>query len=204
MSHNNTISSDDITVFHDCHLFIPTRTIYASSEEYTVDGDETGFDGAVARRLIKNLHILDALDDTPITIMLQTLGGDLQCSTAVIDAIRASHSHIVVKVLGCAMSAGSLVLQAADERIMAPLATQMIHYGMNSCADTSTVFQRVAAEGRRSDSWMEAYYLKRIREKHPSFTLSKLQRLLSHDTYLTAQESVELGLADRVDGDNGA
>jgi len=58
--------------------------------------------------------------------------------------------------------------------------------------------QRWARECERLDEWMEELYLERIREKKPRFSLEALRGLLDHDTFFTAVQSVELGLADVV------
>jgi ATP-dependent protease ClpP protease subunit len=48
---------------------------------------------------------------------------------------------------------------------------------------------------------MEQMYLAKIRVKHPDFKLKKLQEMLNFDTILSAQESVDLGLADKILGE---
>ena len=45
---------------------------------------------------------------------------------------------------------------------------------------------------------MEDTYLEVIREKHPRFTRKKLQKMLTSDSYLTAQQAMDLGLADGI------
>jgi len=193
-------SRDDLDRFHDYNIYLPTRTIYMGSEFYDPNDGESGTDGAMAARAIKNLHMLDNLADAPITIVMNNLGGDEYACFAIIDAIKQCRSHITVVAMGHAMSAGSLILQAADKRVMGPLAVQMIHYGSWSCSDHSKTFQRWAKEGRRIDDWMENYYLERIREKHPKFPSSRIKAMLNYDTFLTAQESVDIGLCDEVLG----
>lgn len=195
------ISKDDTDRFHDYSLDIPHRTLYMGSEEYSQEWGESGVDGSIAERMIKNLHILGSMSQDPITIILNNIGGDEYHCAAIMDAISTSKSHITIKVFGNAMSAGSMILQVADDRIMAPNSTQMIHYGTWGFEGHSKTFQKWAQEGRRLDIWMENLYLKRIQEKHPKFTLKKLKELLDHDTFLTAQESVELGLADKILGE---
>lgn len=192
---------DDIDKFHDYSIYLPTRTIYMGSEENHITEGESGTDGAMAERTVKNLHILDTVSDAPIKIVMNNLGGDEYACFAIIDAIRQCRSHVAITAMGHAMSAGSLILQAADKRIMGPLAVQMLHYGTWACNDHSKTFQKWAREGKRIDEWMEQYYLAKIHEKHPSFSLAKLRAMLDHDTFLTAQESVELGLCDEIVGD---
>lgn len=191
---------DDLDRFHDYNIYLPTRTIYMGSEQYDIDDGESGTDGAMAERIIKNLHLLDSMANEPIKIIMNNLGGDEYACFAMIDAIKQCRSHVTVTAMGHAMSAGSLILQAADSRIMGPLAVQMLHYGTWFCSDHAKTFQKWAREGKRIDEWMEQYYLAKIREKLPKFPLSKLRTMLDHDTFLTAQESVDLGLCDAVLG----
>lgn len=192
------IVKEEIDRFHDYSLYIPHRTLYLGSEEYNIEHGEAGVDGGIAERVIKNIYILDSMNQDPITVLLNNIGGDEYHCAAIMDAISGSKSHVTIKVFGHAMSAGSMILQVADERIMAPNATQMIHYGTWSFDGHAKTTQKWAEEGKRLDTWMENLYLKRIREKHPNFSLNKLRDMLDHDTFLTAQESVDLGLADKV------
>jgi ATP-dependent Clp protease protease subunit len=191
---------DNIDKFHEYNIYLPTRTLYIGSEENHIEHGESGTDGAMTERVIKNLHILDTTEQQPITIYMNNLGGDEYSLFAIIDAIKKCQSHVTIIGMGHVMSAGSLILQAADKRVMAPLAVQMIHYGSWGYHDHSKTFQKWAKEGKRIDDWMEQYYLARIHEKHPNFKLKKLQEMLDHDTFLSAQESVDLGLADEVLG----
>lgn len=193
-------SGDDIYRFHDYGIYMPTRTIYIGSESYE-DESESGTDGAMVERTVKNLHVLDHLSQDPINIVMNNLGGDEYACFAIIDAINSCKANVTITAVGHAMSAGSLILQAADERVMAPLAVQMIHYGTWFCSDHSKTFQQWAKEGERIDQWMEQYYLERIREKKPRFLIKTLRDMLDHDTFLTARESKDLGLCDRILGE---
>ena len=196
------ISKDEIDRFHDYSLYMPTRTVYMGSEHVSEDGSESGCDTTMAERQIKNLHILDNLSNEPITIIMNNIGGDEYHCFAIYDAIKACKSHVTIKVMGHAMSAGSIILQAADERIMAPTSRQMLHYGTWGFEDHAKTYQKWAEEGKKIDKWMETMYLERIKEKQSHFTLARVQKLLDHDTFLTAKESVELGLADKILGED--
>ena len=50
----------------------------------------------------------------------------------------------------------------------------------------------------RLNRLMEDAYLDAIQEKHPHFTRKKLQKMLTSDSYLSAQDAVDLGLADGI------
>lgn len=194
------LNRDDIDKWHDSGIYIPTRHVFIGSEN-SDDSGEGGCDYLMAERAIKNLHVLESINKEPITILMNNIGGDEYHGFAIYDAIGLCESHVTIKVLGHAMSMGSIILQAADERLMASTSRQMIHYGTWGIHDHAKTTQKWAKEGEKIDKWMEQMYLQKIKEKMPHFTLARLQRMLDHDTFLTAKESVEIGLADKILGD---
>jgi len=195
------ISKDDTDRFHDYSLYIPQRILYMGSESVSAYEGEPGTDTFMAERQIKNLLILDTLSQDPITIIMNNIGGDVNHGLAIYDAIISCKSHVTIKVFGNAASMGSVILQAADERIMSPNSIQMIHYGYLGLDGHAKTAYKIADENKRIDKWMEKIYLQKIQEKQPHFSLQRLQRMLEHDTFLTSHQSVELGLADKVLGE---
>lgn len=196
------VNRDEIDRFHDYSIYIPQRLIYIGSEKYE-DGEESGVDGLMAERLVKNISLLESINAEPIKIIMNNPGGDWYHGMAVYDAIKAAKSHITVTVYGYAMSMGSIILQAADERIMAPNARLMIHYGTNGSEVTHTkIFEKWAEESKRLNSEMEQILLEKVHEKQPEFKLKVLKNMLNFDTILTAKETIELGLADKILGED--
>lgn len=191
---------DDIDKFFDYEIYVPTRTIFMGSADHSEEG-ESGTDGAMAERMIKALHILDSISDQPIVILMNNVGGDEYHGMAIYDAIKSCRSKVTIKVFGHAMSMGSIILQAADIRIMAPSARMMIHYGTWGVHDHSKIAYKWAEEGKKFDEWMENIYLDKIHEKMPEFKRKSLEKWLDHDTFFTASEAVKLGLCDYVLGE---
>lgn len=193
------VNRDDIDKFHDYNLYIPTRTIYMGSETVD-DSGESGVDATMAARMIKNLNILDTLSAEQINIIMNNPGGDVNHGLAIYDAIAACRSPVTITVFGHAMSMGSIILQAADERIMSLNSSQMIHYGAMGVDKEAKTVYKIVDEYKRIDKWMEKMYMDKIKDKQPQFSLTRLKGMLSHDTFLTAHQSVDLGLADKVLG----
>jgi ATP-dependent Clp endopeptidase proteolytic subunit ClpP len=191
---------DDVEKFHDYSIYIPTRTLFMGSEESDQEY-ESGTDGAMAERMVKNLHLLETIGKDPITILMNNIGGDEYHGFAIYDAIRACESEVTIKVLGHAMSMGSIILQAADVRVMSPNSRQMIHYGTWGVHEHAKTSRKWSDEGVKIDEWMENMYIEKIHQKHPDFSIVKLKKMLDHDTFLTAKEAVNLGLADKVLGE---
>lgn len=183
---------DDIAHFHDTDIHLPSRTISL------VDGIfETE-----CSKLIKNIHMLNEKSNDPITLKMATTGGFVYDMWAIHDAIKESNSKVTIVVYGYCMSAGTVILQAASKRILSPNTRFMMHYGSEGSYPThSKDFQRSAKESEVNNEMMEKIYLDRIQEKQPSFTLKKLKDMIQFDKYLSAQETVDLGLADSILGE---
>lgn len=195
------VNRDDVDKFHDYGIYIPSRTIFMGSEEFSVELGESGVDGKMAERVVKNLNILEGINKEPITIIMNNPGGDEYHGLAIYDAIKTATCHVTIKVYGMAMSMGSIILQAADERVLSPNAKFMIHYGYFSMSEHAKTVYKWTEENKKVDVWMEQLYLEKIRHKHPDFKLKKVQEMCNFDTILSARETVDLGLADKILGE---
>jgi ATP-dependent Clp protease protease subunit len=191
---------DDVEKFFDYDINLQTRTLYMGSNGVEEDG-ESGVNYLMAERVIKGLHILDMQapqNDKPITIVMNNIGGDYYHGMAIYDAIKACHNHITIQVFGHAMSMGIVILQAADERQVAPHSKMMLHYGETGFHGHSKNMKRWAEEEERINREMEIILLEKMVVKNPKMDKEKLRKLLQFDTFLSAEEAIELGLADKV------
>lgn len=179
-----------VNAFHERDVHLPTRTIFIGSEE--------GVDALAADLFVKNMHILESMSAERITVIINSIGGDEYHGFAMYDAIKQSPCKVKMIVRGHAMSMGSILLQAADERVMGPLSVQMIHYGTWGFYGHAKTADKWLIEGDRINKWMEQLYLEKIREVKKHYPLAQLKKLLDHDTFLTPEQSIELGLADCI------
>ena len=198
MSDERRIKRDNLVKFMDYDIDEDNNVLYMGSTTYTYDEGETGVDFSMAEGVIKGLHYLDAKATQGITIKMNNVGGDWYHGMAIYDAIKACKNNVTIIVYGHAMSMGSIILQAADHRILMPNATFMVHYGTNGYYGHSKNFDRWAEENKRINEVMLGIYLKKIKEKKPRFTKKQVKEICDYDTFLTAKETVDLGLADEV------
>lgn len=194
-------SKDDIDRLHDYGIHIPTRTLYMGSEFSEPDGSESGTESKMAEKLIKNLHILDAQSSDEITIIMNNLGGSVIHGMAIFDAIKKCRSHVTIRVYGHVMSMGSIILQAADKRILSPHSIMMVHHGWENVEGHVKSVRNWTDFGKKYDMILNKIYLDRIREKNKDFTIKKLDKMLDFDTILLPSEAVQLGLADEVESE---
>ncbi len=194
-------SKDSIDRFFEWGVDLDTKTLWMGSVGRDDDG-ESGVDHLMAERTIKGLSALDALrQEYPITILMNNPGGDVYHGIAIYDFVRDCKSPVEIKVYGHAMSMGSVILQAADRRLISRNSKLMLHYGQTWLSgDHPLQLRRSLKESELINEWMEQLYLDRIREKHPGYKLASLRDKLKADWYLSAEEAVEMGLADEVIG----
>ena len=194
----------DINTFFTTSLAIPTRTIYVGSVDPTggknsgEEDPEPGTDFRMAERVIKAIHILDSFNNEPITIIMNNVGGDEYHGLGIFDAIKTAKSYTTIRVFGQAMSMGSIILQAANRRLLAPNATIMVHLGDTRLVIPTREMPQYAKETQRLNDLVDQIFLERIREKNARYSLERVKELQIVDRYLNAKESVEIGLADGV------
>lgn len=185
----SSLRRDDVDKFFDHSIHIPSRTLYM--------GPET--DAEMAERFVKGMHLLEGISkEVGITVIMNNLGGDAYDGLAAYDAIATSKCHVTILVYGSAMSMGSWILQAADERVMTPNATLMIHNISDDYTGSLTELRARHKESERLTAIMEETYLAKMRVVDPKASLAKLRAMLASESYVTAQEAVRLGLADRI------
>lgn len=155
--------------------------------------------GDVDEEMLRKAQIgLSLLDGgrRPITIYLTSTGGSVDVGFGIFDAIRAcsSPTHIVVR--GYAYSMAAAILQAATRRSLTPESLLMIHQIRGSIArDLVQNHTRTVAAWEHSNDRMSAVIAERMGVGLPTY---KKKFLL--DTYFTAQEAKDAGLADAVIG----
>lgn len=129
-----------------------------------------------------------------INVRINSEGGDVFQAADIYDQLKAHSARKVMRVGGLAASAASYILMAGDEIIMGAGAWLMLHnpWGM------------VAGEGDDLRSWADVLDKMRgqyaavyaARSKQPR---EKVLDLMAAETWLTADDAVALGFADRID-----
>ena len=195
---------DAIEIYHRFSIFPQARIINLTSE-ISEDGEEMGVGHSMSDPFLKNLAILESISKDPITIIHNTEGGDEAQGMAIYDAIKASKCHITIKVMGTCMSMGTIILQAADERVLAPNAAIMFHDGQSGSvisnhAEAANSARFFELYGKRLDDILFARINeKRAKDDHAPMSRKTFDMMSIKGKYIFPQEAVELGLADRIE-----
>lgn len=154
---------------------------------------EIGGWGITASQLVRDLR---ALDDgvSPVIAAFNSVGGDLFDGLAIHNALARLGERCTGRVDALAASAASVAVCGAHRVVMASNSMLMIHNPYTWTSGDAEDFRRVADV---LDQTLEAI-IAAYKAKAPNIDDAELRRLVNAETWLTAAEAVELGLADEV------
>lgn len=133
-------------------------------------------------------------DATQINIYINSYGGSVFEGTAIYNQLKRHGAHKTVYVDGFACSIASVIAMAGDEVVMPRNAMMMIH-NMWMCACGNAAQLRKAADDLDTiNAAGRAAYLEKAGDKLTEDTLADL---MDAETWLTADQCLEMGLADR-------
>lgn len=151
-----------------------------------------GWFGVEASEFVKELS---QITSDSIVIRVNSPGGDVYDALSIMNALKRHKATVTATVDGIAASAASFILMAADEVIMGKGSEVMIH-------DASIVTM-----GNAADMRAEADFLDRISNTIASVytdraggTTEEWRERMIAETWYSAEEAVEAGLADSVVG----
>jgi ATP-dependent Clp protease protease subunit len=153
---------------------------------------------ASAKDLTEKLLYLEAVDPgKDITFYINSPGGSITAGMAVYDTMQLISSPITVIVTGMAASMGSILLSGAPKgrRFLYPHSRVLIHQPLISGRFT----------GPATDINIQAQEMEKIRAELNQILatasgqpIERIDRDTDRDFYLTAQEAIDYGLADKI------
>lgn len=162
----------------------------------------------MADLIVAQLLFLESEDpEKPIYLYVHSPGGCVESGLAVYDTIQFITAPVYTIVMGSAASMGSFIAQAgeAGHRYVLPEARTMIHrvsHGLPGTRGSVHVTELEFEDARRS--FEEAKRLNQrlgelyARHNSKGWDYERLTEVMRQDTYLNAQETVNMGLADLV------
>jgi len=155
------------------------------------------FDEDTAKNAVKS--ILDFQQENPkkdILLVINSYGGVVDDFIAIHDVIR----HMVICdvatiCIGKAMSAGQMLLisGAKGKRFILPNSRVLIHSLSSETWGTLPEMQNEIRESERQQKILDSLII-----KYTKITKKKLAELMAKDSYITAQEALEMGIVDAI------
>jgi ATP-dependent protease ClpP protease subunit len=194
---------------HDYNIDIDNREIYLHSY-FNEEEDESGVDYRSAIVFEKNLRYLNLLSLDPILVHMHLPGGDWQDCLGIYDSIKSSKAKVAIIASAKVESSSTVLLQAADLRILSPNTNFLIHYGSLSIDNEhKAALSMVHWSEKESEKMIDIFtekcmnsslcksknWKKMIVRKHIVTQLAT-----KRDWILTAEEAVHYGFADGILG----
>lgn len=149
----------------------------------------------MADKLIKDLLVLDAENQEPIKIYINSPGGDVNSGFAIYDMIRFLSSPVILIGMGLVASAASLVLLAvpAERRVGLANSSYLIHQPLSEM------------KGNATDIEIHALQLEKIKARLNEIiaqatgkSVEEVAKDTDRDHWLDAQQAVSYGLISRI------
>lgn len=205
----SNITDQKLSHLHDYGIDILNREIYLHSF-INSDENEDGVDYRVAIIFEKNIRYLNLLSTDPILIHMHLPGGVWGDCMGIYDTMKLSKSKTIIIAYGSVESASSIILQAADLRILMPNTNVLIHYGSISVdndhkAALSWVQWSEKETKKMLDIFTDKCYNSKL-SKERVWKKNNVKKYISSqlsqksDWFLNADEAVYNGFADGILG----
>lgn len=138
---------------------------------------------------------IEVKDRKKITLVIQSYGGALDATFAMIDIMNLSKTPIQTINLNSAMSAGALIFLNGHKgmRYCMPLSTALIHEGAGGAQGT---YDQVQAQNDNYKKLMEM--MKKNIMEHTNVDQKTMTKWKNKEIYLYASDQIKYGLADKV------
>ncbi len=137
---------------------------------------------------------LDALGSRDIELRINSEGGDVFEGYAIYSSISRYPGKVTAYIDGLAASAASYIALAADEVVMGEPAFMMIHNAWASAVGDAKDLRKAAETLEALDEQILSIY-----DKHSTKDAEEIAAAVEAVTWLSAEECVEWGFADRIE-----
>ena len=159
---------------------------------------DTGVDNHSAGLIVAQMLFLEAEDpERDIIFYINSPGGVVTAGMSIYDTMQYIRPDISTIVMGQACSMGSLLAQAgtAGKRFILPNARHMIHQPSGGASGQATDIQIQAQEILKMKKYLTEVY---VSHNTGGKTFEQLSADMERDFFMSAQEAVDYGLADKV------
>ena len=138
-------------------------------------------------------NILDSLNGEEVEIEINSGGGSVYAGSEIYTALKSYTGNKIVKVVGIAASAASVIAMAGDKVLISPTAQIMIHNVSSSASGDYRDLEHEAEVIKNYNSTISnAYVLKTGIKKEELLTM------MDKETWLTPEKALEYKFADEI------
>ena len=135
---------------------------------------------------------LQSVGPGPLVVEINSPGGNVWDGLAIYNMLRGRQSPVTTRVVGIAASIASIIALAGDTIEMADASLFMIHDPSGMVAGTSEDMRKMANALDQHAEILAGIYVKRTGK-----TSAQIRAAMTAETWFTAQEAIQFGLADK-------
>jgi ATP-dependent Clp protease protease subunit len=150
----------------------------------------------MANLIVAQLLYLESEDsEKDISLYINSPGGSVTAGLAILDTIQFIKPDVQTIIMGHACSMGSLLASsgARGKRFMLPRSRHMIHQVSSGTRGTAIDMKIALEETLRLNRTLTQIYVENTGRPY-----EQLEKDMSRDYYMDANESIAYGLADRI------
>ena len=165
--------------------FLKTRTILLTGE---VDKD-------LSEKVIRHLLLLESISLEPITILIDSPGGDVYAGFSIFDMIRFIKAPVHIVGMGLVASAAALILLAVskERRHGLPNSSYLIHQPLSGIQGVATEIEIHARELEKTKE-----RLNEIIAEATGQSMERVSRDTDRDYWMNAREASVYGLIEKI------
>lgn len=155
-------------------------------------GESFWEESVTAKDVIKEIRDMsDSVKE--IEVRLNSPGGSVFDGVSIYEALKQHKAKVTVFVDGLAASIASIIALAGDEIVVGEGAFFMIHQPMAGTFGNRAELERMIDILDRIEAQMVGIYHRKTKLSHAEIT-----KMLSKDTWMSAEEAVDMGFADKI------
>lgn len=147
--------------------------------------------------MISDTAVIAALEEMKslrrIAVRLNSPGGDAFMGVSIMNALRRHPAKVTVHIDALAASAASIIAMGGDKVIVHQGAMLMVHRAWTIALGNSEDLSKVAETLAKVDQNLVDIYARKT-----GLDKSKVKQLVDAETWMTAEEAVDLGFADEA------
>lgn len=154
-------------------------------------------DDEMADRFLQQLLYLEGMSEEPVTVYINSPGGEVNAGLMIYDLIQGSRMDIRLVCAGMAASMAALLLAGGTRgnRYIFPHSKIMIHEPLiaNGVGGSATSIRNI------SDSILETRdILNGLLAEHTGKSIEEINRATEYDHFMNAEEAIQFGICDQI------
>lgn len=156
-------------------------------------GGSKDWGGFNEEEFLKDFRQIDP--ESELEISINSFGGAVYTGLSIYSLLKSHKGPITIRVDGAAMSAATIITSAPNAKVIMPKGSMMMIHKVSSIAiGTTDDLRKTADDMEKLEENLISIYMEKTGK-----TREEIKEKVDAETYFTAQEAVDFGLADEID-----